>query len=526
MSGARPIYLDYAATTPVDPRVTAAMNECLGLQGDFGNPSSGHAYGRSAARRVAAARAQLAALVGCASEEVVFTSGATEADNLAIFGAARAPAGAGRHLVTARTEHRAVLDPMRRLEKEGFEVTWLSPRADGRIDPDAVRAALRPDTRLVSIMHVNNETGVINDVAAIGATCRERDVLLHCDAAQSVGRLEIDLRRQAIDLLSISAHKLCGPKGIGALVVRPAARPRLAPQLLGGGQERGLRAGTLATHQIVGFGVAAEIAAIEREHEARRLGALRERLWQSLQGLGGVHLNGAGSERVAAILNVSFEGVEGESLVTGLPELALSTGSACSSASAEPSHVLRALGRSTELAQSSLRLSLGRFTTEADVEAAASAIARELYRLRSLAGTAGASPGDSGAGSGEDSGLSPLAWQYFRKAPCAGSLAGAAGPVVCGEAGGESAGTRVRIWLEIEGDSVTAARFQAYGCPHTLAVTAWVVEQLPGRRRATLVPGDPAGWAAVLDVPVEKLGRLFVVEDALQACLREWQARA
>lgn len=386
MNALRPIYLDYAATTPVDPRVALAMSECLGPEGDFGNPSSAsHAYGRRAAARVEAARVEVAALVGCAPQEIVFTSGATESDNLALLGAARANADRGRHLVTARTEHKAVIEPARWLETQGFAVTWLVPDGDGLIAPEAVRAALRADTQLVSIMHANNETGVVQDLAAIGAVCRERDILLHTDAAQSAGRLPLSLDHLPVDLLSLTAHKLYGPKGIGALVVRGSVRGRLAPLIHGGGQERGLRSGTLATHQIVGFGAAAALAAAEREREAQRLALLRERLWQQLQGLGGVHLNGHPERRLAAILSVSFEGVEGESLLAGLAELALSSGSACDSATEEPSYVLRALGRSSARAQSSLRISLGRFTTEVDVAAAATAIVREVRRLRELA---------------------------------------------------------------------------------------------------------------------------------------------
>jgi cysteine desulfurase len=386
MSERLPIYCDYAATTPVDPRVAKVMSECLTVEGDFGNPSSvTHVYGRRAALRVARARETVAALVGCDPAEVIFTSGATESDNLAILGVARANADRGRHVVTARTEHKAVIDAARHLEREGFDVTWLVPDAQGIVEPEAVRAALRPDTQLVSIMHVNNEIGVVADIAAIGAVCRERGVIFHTDAAQSAGKLAIDWRELPVDLLSLTAHKLYGPKGVGALIVRETVRPRLAPLLYGGGQERGLRPGTLATHQVAGFGAAAEIAVESRAPDAAYIASLRDRLWERLQALEGLYLNGHPQRRVAGILNVSFEGVEGESLVTALPELAVSTGSACNSAVPDPSYVLRALGRDSQLAQSSIRFSLGRFSTEEEVEAAAAKVVREVRRLRALA---------------------------------------------------------------------------------------------------------------------------------------------
>jgi cysteine desulfurase len=382
---AAPIYLDYAATTPVDARVAAAMAGCLGREGVFGNPASMHWYGRAARERVERAREQVARLIHANARQVVFTSGATESNNLAILGTARASPQRTGHLLTARTEHKAVLDPCHRLEQEGFEVTYLAPDAAGRIDPMQVRSALRPDTLLVSIMQVNNEIGVIQPIEQIAALCHERSVPLHVDAAQSADRLEIDLARVPIDLLSFTAHKLYGPKGIGALYVAPERRAALQPLQFGGGQERALRSGTLAVHQIVGFGEACELSQELRATEAPRIEALRARLWHGLAALGGVLLNGHPTERVAHILNVSFEGVEGESLLLGLPELAVSTGSACSSDSDEPSYVLTALGRSPELAQSSLRLSLGRFSSEPDVDVALAAIGREVRRLRRVA---------------------------------------------------------------------------------------------------------------------------------------------
>jgi cysteine desulfurase len=385
-----PIYLDYAATSPVDPRVAAAMGECLTRTGVFGNPASQHVFGWRARARVEAARAQVASLIGAPAAQIVWTSGATESNNLAILGtarAARARFAGGRqpHIVTSRTEHKAVLDPCRRLEKDGCLVNYLSPDALGIIDPQQVREAIGEDTVLVSLMHANNEIGVLQDIEAIGACCRERGVPLHVDAAQSAGKVAIDLSNAPVDLLSLTAHKLCGPKGIGALYVAPQRRAELQPLMFGGGQERGLRSGTLAVHQIVGFGLACELCAAERLKESRRVGALRERLWGGLERIGGTLLNGHPTQRVPGILNVSFPGIEGESLVAGLTELALSTSSACNSDSDEASYVLRALGRDTQTAQSSLRFSLGRFSVAEEVEQAVAAVRREVERLRAVA---------------------------------------------------------------------------------------------------------------------------------------------
>jgi cysteine desulfurase len=487
-----PVYLDYAATTPVDPAVAEAMGRCLTEPDCVGNASSiTHLPGRRAAERIERARAQVAMLIGAAPEEIVFTSGATESNNLAILGAARANAYRGRHIVSSRIEHKAVLDPVKRLEKEGFALTLLSPDRRGRIDPDEVARALRPDTVLVSVMLVNNEIGVIQDIAAIGALCRARGVLFHSDAAQAAGKIPLDAHALPLDFMSITAHKLYGPKGIGALYVRGDARAHLQPIVFGGGQERGLRPGTLPTHQIVGFGMACDLARGRLGEEQVRLLRLRDRLRQGLATLGGVHENGEGAPRVPGILNVSFEGVEGESLVTGLRELAVSTGSACNSASAEPSYVLRALGRDTQLAQSSLRLSFGRFSLPEHVDIAVDAIRREVTRLRMLS-PASELPGGPSEG------------------------------VAAGEAGGPGQEAWVRFTLQVRGGLVKSALFKAYGCPHTLAVTAWVAERLRGRSRTDLAPGAPAEWAETLAVPVEKLGRLLVVEDALANCARHW----
>lgn len=379
------IYLDYAATTPVDPRVAEAMIECLRADGAHGNPASmGHDFGRRARAMVEKARQQVAAAIGARPECMVWTSGATESDNLAIFGVARFHADRGRHLVTARTEHKAVLDPFKQLEREGFEVTWLKPESDGIVHPEQVRAALRPDTQLVSLMHVNNETGVIQDVAATGAMCRERNVAFHVDAAQSAGKLPLNVETMNIDLLSLTAHKSYGPKGVGALYVRRKPPLGLRPLLYGGGQEMGLRSGTLPTHQIVGMGLAFELGERDREQDVVRIAQLRDRLWQGLAAIGGVELNGHPERRVCGVLNVCFHNVEGESLRFALRDLAVSSGSACASGSDEASYVLRALGRSDQLAQSSIRFSLGRFTTAEEIDRAIASVTREVTRLRAL----------------------------------------------------------------------------------------------------------------------------------------------
>jgi cysteine desulfurase len=378
----RVIYLDNAATTPVDPRVVAAMIECLGPEGDFANPSAvNHGPGRRARQRIELARAEVAALVGAAPEQIVWTSGATEANNLALLGVARFNREK-RHLVTSRTEHPAVLDACRQLEREGASVTYLKPGSSGIVEPEQVSTALRDDTLLVSLMHVNNEIGVVQDIAAVARICRARGVLLHVDAAQSAGKVALDVSRDGIDLLSLTAHKIHGPKGIGALCIRREPRLGLVPLQFGGGQERGLRSGTLPTHQIVGMGAAFRIAREQMSSDVERITGLRRQLWSQLSALPGVQLNGDAERRVAGILSVSIDGVEGESLLCALAEFAFSSGSACATTSAEPSYVLRALGRTDRLAQSSLRLSLGRFTTQQEVDLAAQRITAEVGRLR------------------------------------------------------------------------------------------------------------------------------------------------
>jgi cysteine desulfurase len=392
----RPVYLDHAATTPVDPKVAAAMAQCLTAEGEFGNPASvSHAYGDAAATLVETARAQVAAGVGASPAEVIWTSGATEANNLAIFGVARYYREHGRHIITARTEHKAVLDPCRELERRGWRVTYLAPDSGGVIHPDQVAAALAADTVLVSIMHVNNEIGVIQDIAAMGAVCAKHGgARLHVDAAQSVGKIAVDFAALGVDLMSLSAHKVYGPKGVGALLVSrrdraggQGARLQLTALQFGGGQERGLRAGTVATHQVVGMGLAFHLARTAPPSEVVRIALLRERLWQGLARLSGTFRNGDAQRSVPHVLNVSFEGVEGESLLTAVRErLAVSTGSACTSALQEPSYVLRALGRDDVLSESSLRFGLGRNTREDDIDTAVAVVTQAVLRLRRVSG--------------------------------------------------------------------------------------------------------------------------------------------
>lgn len=515
-------YLDNAATTPVDPAVITQMRTCLEADGWFANPSSSaHEAGRAAARCVELAREQVASLIGAHAEQIVFTSGATEADNLAVLGTARALAPQRRHIISAHTEHKAVLDAVRQLAREGFGVTWLQPDVDGRVDARAVAAAVRPDTALVSLMHVNNETGVIQDIQAIGAVCRERSVVFHVDAAQSVGREPLEMSRLPVDLLSLSAHKIYGPKGIGALYVRAGSKAPLRPLMFGGGQQSGLRPGTLPTHQIAGFGVACELAGTALAADRARIMQWRDRLWSRLESLGGVTINGERAPRVPHILNVSFDGVEGESLVSALPGLAVSTGAACNSALGEPSYVLRALGRTVRQAESALRFSFGRFNTDADIEAAAKLVRAAVQRLRAVSPAANA-PVLPATLAVQGETLDPQVRELFARLDGAGSLAAPPGSVLRGEAGQPSGEAWVRLHLRVDADTVIEARFQALGCPHTLAAASWLTLQLAGRRRGEAQPGSPHTWARTLQVPVEKLGRLLLIEDALHAALAQW----
>lgn len=381
-----PVYLDNSATTPVDPRVAEKMMACLTQDGNFGNPASrSHLFGWRAEEAVEEARLQVASLIKADSREIVWTSGATEANNLALKGVAHAYRQKGRHIITSMIEHKAVLDPCKQLEKDGFEVTYLQPDVHGVISPRQVEEALREDTILVSLMHGNNELGVLTDIAAIGELTRSHGVFLHVDAAQTTGKIEIDVNAMKVDLMSLTAHKTYGPKGIGALFVRRSPKVKLEAQIHGGGHERGMRSGTLATHQIVGMGEAFRLAGEEMERDCARIKALRERLWSSLTELSGVHLNGDADNRVAGVLNVGFSGVDGEVLLMSLSDIAVSSGSACTSASLEPSYVLRTIGLADDLAHSSLRLSVGRFTTEEEVDFAAETIKNAVGRLRSVA---------------------------------------------------------------------------------------------------------------------------------------------
>ena len=378
-----PIYLDYGATTPVDPRVVDAMIPWL--REHFGNPASrSHAWGWEAEAAVERARGQVADLIGADPREIVWTSGATESINLALKGAAQFYKGKGKHLITLKTEHKAVLDTMRELERQGFEVTYLDVQEDGLVDLDRLRAAIREDTILVSILFVNNEIGVIQDIEAIGAMCREKGALLHVDAAQATGRVEIDMKALPVDLMSMTAHKTYGPKGVGALYVRRKPRVRLEAQIHGGGHERGMRSGTLPTHQIVGMGEAFRIIKLEMGEVNEKARVLQQRLLNGLMDIEQVFINGSVERRVPQNLNISFNFVEGESLIMGIKGLAVSSGSACTSASLEPSYVLRALGRSDELAHSSLRMTIGRFTTEEEIDFAISTIKHNVAKLREL----------------------------------------------------------------------------------------------------------------------------------------------
>jgi len=385
MSTQSTIYLDYASTTPVDPRVASKMMEFLTPEGEFGNPASrSHRFGWKADEAVEEARSHVANLVNCDPREIVWTSGATEADNLAIKGVARFYKTKGNHIITSKIEHKAVLDPCRQLEREGFEVTYLDPDEKGVISPDAVKSAIKDTTVLVSIMHINNELGTINDIAKIGEITRENGSFFHVDAAQSTGKVNIDLENMPVDLMSFSAHKTYGPKGIGALYVRRKPRVRLEALIHGGGHERGMRSGTLATHQIVGMGEAFRIARNEMKEDHKKIAEYHERFLEKVKDIDHVYINGDLNNKVPNILNVSFNFVEGESLIMGLKDIAVSSGSACTSASLEPSYVLRALGRKDELAHSSIRFSFGRFTSDNDVENTLDILGNVVHRLREL----------------------------------------------------------------------------------------------------------------------------------------------
>jgi cysteine desulfurase len=515
----RVVYLDNAATTPVDPRVASEMAACLEPDGIYANPSSVHGPGRAARALVEKARADVAALVGAEPAQVIFTSGATESDNLALLGSMRFQRDQRRHVITSRTEHPAVLDACRQLEREGCAVTYLKPGVGGIVAPSQVVEAWRADTRLVSLMHVNNEIGVVQDVATIGRLCHERGALFHVDAAQSAGKLPIDMPAMHIDLLSLTAHKIHGPKGIGALCVRREPRVGLVPLQFGGGQERGLRSGTLPTHQVVGLGAAFRIARLEGPADATRVAGLRDRLRSALEDISGIETNGDPVRRVAGILNVSIDGVEGESLLYALRDLAVSSGSACASTNAEPSYVLRALGRSDRLAQSSLRLSLGRFTTDAEVDYAAGRIGEEVTRLR----RGMPAPSTAPSGLDDDARYATEVAKRFQ------AMTGAQGPVdalrgVTGAAGDREHGAAVELRLEVRGGRVVAAGFSAFGCPHLVAAASWVTERMVGLSQPELETWDWQAAAQALQVPPAKFGRLLTLQDAVRAAARNWPA--
>jgi cysteine desulfurase len=489
-SPAAPIFLDHASTTPCDPEVISAMRDCLAGDAGIGNPSSStHYFGKVAADLIEQARREIAALISADPRELIFTSGATESDNLAILGIARGRNDFGRHLVTSRTEHKAVLDPCKYLQKRGWQISWLEPQASGLIDPEALRRALRSDTQLVSIMHANNETGVVQDIAAIAAICREAGVLLHVDAAQSLGKLPLDAHALDVDLLSLSAHKMYGPKGIGALYVSARARPWLEPLSYGGGHERGLRPGTLATHQIAGFAAAARLAARRLKGDAEQAGSLVSEFKGVLADLDGVRFNDHPERRLPGLVSVTFERVEGESLLAAVPEIAVSSGAACDSASGEPSYVLRAQGVPVEWARSTLRVAFGRGNTAEQARFAATVIRRAVLQLR-----------DRDA----DSVPEPVL------------AAGSAWAV--GEAGSHREGMRVRCYLALDANGqIAAVGFRAFACPDLWRVLQAFERLWPGRRPETTDLGDPSQWAEQFQVPIEKLGRLIRVEDAWRA---------
>lgn len=484
------IYLDHAASTPPDPEVITAMQACWASPAGIGNPSAvTHAYGRAAAEAIEEARVELAALIGVDPQGIIFTSGATEANNLALQGLARGRADFGRHGISSRTEHKAVLEVLQSLSKQGHTISWIEPQRDGRISSMDLVSRLRADTQWVSIMHANNETGVVQDIAQFATLCRERDIFFHCDAAQSVGKIPIEAGKWGVDLLSISAHKFYGPKGIGALYVSERVRPWLVPLMRGGSQERGLRPGTLPTAQIVGLGVAARRARSLRETDTAHLKTLVKEFKQALASLTGLQFNDHPLYALPGLVSLTVEGVQGESLLAALPQLALSTGAACDSTSGEPSYVLRAQGISPEWAQSTLRISFGRGNTREEALEAARAISEVVPRLRERD-----QPGEP---------------------PARGSI-----PWQVGEAGSLREGCRVRCYVQRDvAGKVHAIEFRAFVCPDVQRVLDELAEVLPGQWVESLNVGQPADWVERHHIPAEKLGRLLRVEDALrQAC--------
>ncbi len=522
----RPVYLDYAATTPVDPRVAESMLRYLTQDQDFGNPASmQHAYGRMAHEVVELARAQVARLIGAEAAEIVWTSGATESNNLAIKGVVEAYADRGRHIISMKTEHKSVVDTLRYLEQQGWRISWLAPDATGRLSIGDLRDACRDDTVLISIMLVNNETGVMQDIQSVAEVARERGILLHVDAAQAAGKLPINVNVLPVDLLSLSAHKYYGPKGIGALYVRRKPRVRVTPQLHGGGHERGMRSGTLPVHQIAGMGRASEIAADEMQDEMTRVGQLRDQLWQALSRLPDVFRNGAPEYAAPGILNISVAGVDGEALHAGLSGLqmpiAISSGSACTAASQEASYVLRALGRDDELAYASVRFSLGRWTSQTEIQQVADSVAAliEALRARSPKWSGGSSQAPVSMSSRHALYSEPV-WRYFIR-----GLQAPAAPFAADiEVHCQTPGSRAELELSavIENGRVQAADFRAYGCVTAIAVAAWLCEWLQDKSLSD-ISLSARDIEQELSVAAVKRHCTLMAEDALGMLLQKWR---
>jgi len=511
------IYLDYAATTPLAPEALAAMQPYL--TNAFANPASDHGPGRAAKKAVESARAQVAALIGATAEEIIWTSGATEANNLAIKGALEFRGLDNAHIVTSKTEHKCVLDTCRHLESQygarGLRVTYLKPGADGCVTAQQVIDALTPQTVLVSLMWVSNELGTINEVEKLAPLLRERGVLLHVDAVQAAGKLAIDLATTPIDLLSLSAHKIYGPKGIGALFVRKRPRARVAPQLHGGGHEQGMRSGTLAPHQCVGMGAAFALAASRLVDDAARIGALRDRLWIRLQALPRVHRNGTGAV-APHVLNVSFEGVEGEALRAMLPALAVSSGSACSSATREPSYVLRALGRDDALANASLRFSLGRATSEAQIDTAAQQVIDAVLWLRDISGETSAATVAPVSDNVFDY-PAPVWAQFVEATRNSGEFAPGTPGLQTVRVENRASASWLALHLRLREGQVAEARFTAFGCPVGIAVGHWLAAQAIGKSPAELRALSTADLRRALEIPDDKLHCALMGEDALKS---------
>jgi len=534
-----PIYLDYAATTPVDPRVAVRMCRYLTPDGVFGNPASrSHSFGWQAEQAIEAARTQVAALVNAAPRGIIWTSGATESNNLAIKGAARCYRHKGRHIVTSKTEHRAVLDVCRHLEREeGYEVTYLDPEPSGLIDLANLAAALRNDTVLVSIMHVNNEIGVIQDIEAIGKLTRRRDILFHVDAAQSTGKVLIDLQRFEVDLMSLSAHKTYGPKGVGALFVRRKPRVRLETLIHGGGHQRGLRAGTLATHQIVGMGEAFRIAREEMVSDNRRVRMLRDRLWNGLRDLEAVYVNGDLEQRVAGNLNVSFGFIEGEALLMAMQDIAISSGSACSSDSLEPSYVLRALGRPDELAHSTIRFSIGRFTTLEEIDYTVARVRNAVVRLRELSPLWEKYKGidwrpenglpAQGLGSmSRTMDYSAKVLDHYENPRNVGSFDQPDPNIGTGIVGTAANGRVIKLQIKVNGQElIEDARFRTYGCGGTIAAGSLLTEWVKGKTLGEARQIKNRDIIRELALPPVKIHCAVLAEHAIKAAVDDYVAK-